>query len=374
LFRYSYGGKSRHHGLGGALTFNLAEAREIARARRQDVLAGRDPISQRAGGRTTFDKCFQQFWAIKKLEISSLKMRVNYESSVLRYASPVLGARPVDQITTAHVLEAIEPIWLMKHKSARMLLGRIGAVLDYAIAKRLRSEGNPAAWKVIGKLLADPKRVARVKHMSALPYAELPAFMVKLREAQGDANLPTRALEFAILVACRTGDINGQPATPGEDEKPPLRWTDLDLDGARWRIPNPKASIPHDVALPDRAVAILREVQAWQLPGDIVFPIGRDAMLKALGAIRPSLTVHGFRASFRTWGGKETVVPREIIEEALAHDLIADEVEKAYIREDINFEKRRPLMQAWADHVSGKGAKVTRMPSKAAEADVAKVA
>jgi integrase len=55
---------------------------------------------------------------------------------------------------------------------------------------------------------------------------------------------------------------------------------------------------------------------------------------------------HGFRTTFRTWGGEETNFAREILEKALAH-VVGDETERSYFRGDL-FDKRRALMEAWA--------------------------
>jgi integrase len=58
-------------------------------------------------------------------------------------------------------------------------------------------------------------------------------------------------------------------------------------------------------------------------------------------------TAHGFRSAFRDWAGDCTSFPREIAEAALAHK-VGDSVELAYRRGDA-LEKRRTLMQAWAN-------------------------
>ena len=58
-------------------------------------------------------------------------------------------------------------------------------------------------------------------------------------------------------------------------------------------------------------------------------------------------TVHGMRSSFRDWCGEETRFPREIAEAALAH-AVGNAVEAAY-RRGTAIEKRRELMQSWAD-------------------------
>lgn len=59
---------------------------------------------------------------------------------------------------------------------------------------------------------------------------------------------------------------------------------------------------------------------------------------------------HGFRSSFRDWAAENTDAPRAVMEAALAHG-VRDSVERAYARSDL-FERRRTLMQQWADYLS----------------------
>ena len=59
------------------------------------------------------------------------------------------------------------------------------------------------------------------------------------------------------------------------------------------------------------------------------------------------------RAAFKTWATEQTDFPRELVEMALAH-AVGTDVERAYQRSDM-FEKRRALMQEWADYCAGGG-------------------
>ena len=81
--------------------------------------------------------------------------------------------------------------------------------------------------------------------------------------------------------------------------------------------------------------------------------MNRDSEGKAiwvdLKSGRP-ITPHGLRATFRTWG-EDAAFPRELLEEALGHQ-VGNAVERAYRRTD-SFERRRAVMQAWADFCSG---------------------
>ncbi|MGD9812085.1 MAG: hypothetical protein AB7U35_12265, partial [Sphingobium sp.] len=64
-----------------------------------------------------------------------------------------------------------------------------------------------------------------------------------------------------------------------------------------------------------------------------------------------TVTVHGFRSSFRDWVADRTDYPGEVAEAALSH-VLENKVEAAYRRTDF-FAKRRALMQDWADYCAG---------------------
>ena len=192
-------------------------------------------------------------------------------------------------------------------------------------------------------------KVRKVEHHAALPYPELPGFLVALREQEGVA---ARALEFTILTAARTGESMG--ATWGEINWSEKLWT---IAGTRM-----KGGREHRVPLCDRALTILREMK----PADdianaaeqFVFsggkpgrPLSNMAFLMLLRRMgRADLTAHGFRSSFRDWAAERTNFPSEVVEMALAH-VVGNKVEAAYRRGDL-FDKRRRLMGAWADFLS----------------------
>jgi integrase len=245
------------------------------------------------------------------------------------------------------VLKVLEPIWTAKPETASRLRGRIESILDWAKARGYREGENPARWRGhLDKLLPARSKVRRVEHHAALPYTELPGFLVALRGQEGIA---TRALEFTILTAARTGESMG--ATWVE-----INWTDKawTIAGARM-----KGGKEHRVPLCDRALAILREVRpeddapnpAEQFlfsGGKVGRPLSNMTFLMLLRRMgRDDLTAHGFRSTFRDWAAERTSFPSEVVEMALAH-AVGDKVEAAYRRGDL-FNKRRRLMDAWAD-------------------------
>jgi len=77
-------------------------------------------------------------------------------------------------------------------------------------------------------------------------------------------------------------------------------------------------------------------------------PLGHSSMNEALKRLRPNITTHGFRSTFRDWAAETTAYPNHVVEQALAHS-IGNAVEAAYRRGDL-FEKRRKLMDDWAKY------------------------
>lgn len=61
-------------------------------------------------------------------------------------------------------------------------------------------------------------------------------------------------------------------------------------------------------------------------------------------------TAHGCRSSFRDWCSEQGYA-RDLAERALAHT-VQNKVEAAYHRTDL-LDQRRPMMDAWAEFVSG---------------------
>lgn len=292
-----------------------------------------------------------------------------WASSLSTYAYPKLGDRSVADITTHDVLDVLNvqvkvrkagatkhgTFWSLKHETATRVRERIEAVLSAAKARGLRSGENPAAWKDnLKALLPKIDERGRVQHHPAMPWKELPTFMAELRQRD---SISARALQFTILSACRTNEVIG------------ARWTELDLKANLWTIPatRMKTKREHRVPLSDAAVQLLARIPRME-DTDVVFwggrlrkprdgiaagavgPLSNMAMLELLRGMRPSLTVHGFRSSFRDWAAEATSAPAEVVEMALAHT-IQNEVEAAYRRGDL-LEKRRDLMQAWADYAS----------------------
>jgi len=351
VFRFSFAGKVTEAGLGSAAVVSLAAARDKARDARKLLDAGKNPIDAKRHAASieaaipTFGAVADALIAAKKSGWRNEKHRAQWRMTLTEYAAP-LRSRPVNEIDTGAVLAVLMPLWQTKPETASRLRGRIEAVLDAAKAQGHRSGENPAAWRGhLSHLLPKRGKLTRGHH-AAMAYGDVPAFVGRLREREAIAAL---ALEFTILTAARSGEVYG------------ARWSEIDISAKVWTVPagRMKAAREHRIPLSDRALAILEKLSEART-GDLVFPgqragkpLSAMAMQMVLRRMKlDGVTVHGFRSAFRDWAGNETHFPREIAEAALAH-VIGDKAEQAYRRGDA-LEKRRGLMEAWANYCEPK--------------------
>jgi integrase len=178
-----------------------------------------------------------------------------------------------------------------------------------------------------------------------------------MSELRAVGSIPAYALELTILCATRTNETMG------------ASWGEFDLDARLWVIPpaRTKRDREHRVPLSDAAVAVLKALAAIG-QDDRVFPVGIEAMRHCLQRLRPDTTVHGFRATFRSWAGGCTTHPRDVCETALGHS-VGSAVEAAYQR-DALVAKRRALMSDWAEFCAGdRSANVLRLQRPAPESE-----
>jgi integrase len=266
----------------------------------------------------------------------------------------------VDKIDTAAVRRVLDPIWVRRVESAQRLRGRIEAILDAARAEGYRdASDNPASWKHLKALGYEPKgKLREVEHHPSMPWKDVPGFVAGLRAKQGVA---ARCVELVILTAVRS--VEARKAC----------WSEIDWEAKRWTVPGGrlgrmKKSRSHAVPLSEPALALLKEMKKTRLAdSDFIFPgavrgssISDTSMrntLRDLGIGRDDASIHGFRASFRTWAGEATNYPRDAAEHAIAHSLPA--LDAAYFRSDL-YGKRIDMMAEWGAYCSSAAVKAKR--------------
>ncbi|MBX9453609.1 MAG: integrase arm-type DNA-binding domain-containing protein [Mesorhizobium sp.] len=361
LLRYELNGRERFHGLGSLDDFGLKEARERARAARQKIADGIDPIEVKRAERAaraaeaaktvTFEEAARKYYEQNEPRWRNRKAAAQFLSTLEEYVFPVFKDASVADVDTPLVLKALEGVhpkhpgktlWMAIPETANRVRGRIENVLNWATTRGYREGENPARWRGhLQNVLPSRGQIQRVEHHPAMLYSELPAFMADLSARDGVA---AKALEFTVLTAARTGEVIG------------ATWDEIDLDGKVWTVPagRMKASKEHRVPLSDRACKVLRSLprekdNSFVFIGARASGLSNMAMASVLKRMeRNDVTVHGFRSTFRDWAAERTGYQNHIVEMALAHT-IGSAVERAYRRGDM-FEKRTRLMNDWSQY------------------------
>ncbi|WP_101341869.1 tyrosine-type recombinase/integrase [Cereibacter azotoformans] len=376
LLRTAIGTRRRAIGLGSYPEVSLADARDRAREAKRKIAEGIDPIAERKATKAalaaaearamTFADAVEAYLKEQLEGLRNAKHRAQWRSTLETYALPEMGKILVSDVTTQDVLRALKPIWGKKAETASRVRGRIEAVIAWAEASGYRAKGdNPARWDGNLKLLLPTRSKSAPKgKQPALARGDAQRWFFDLRGRDG---MGSRALEFLVLTAARSGEVRG------------ATWSEIDLGAGLWVIPaeRMKAGREHRVPLPAAAVALVENLPRMK-GSDLVFTAARGGMLsdmtlsatmrrmhadavemaggdEAAGYLDPSsrrpAVPHGLRSTFRSWTA-DVGYDRDMAEIALAHE-VGSEVERAYQRSDM-IERRRAMMDRWADFLAGR--------------------
>ena len=364
VLRFQLNGKRREMGLGGYPQLDLKKARAAAYEHKGQILNGTDPLAKRqteqAAQREAERREQAQLITFEKLASDyrgahgsswSEKWRKGWMRKLELYAFPTIGKLSADQIETKHLIKVLQPIWSTKTRTADEVRGQIEQILDAARARGLRTGENPARWRGhLENLLSrhEKKKARKRQHHPALKWQDLPKLMEALRK---DPSHVSVAAQLLILTGARSHMVRF------------ARWDELDLETGRWSLPDERMKTRQAFAIPlaPEVVSLVKNLPKLARESPYVFPgSGRSGVMHANGIRNllhglgyESITRHGFRSTFRDWAGEQTSFPREICELALAHDE-RGETESAYSRSDF-FEKRRELMEVWAQYATSKG-------------------
>jgi integrase len=361
VFRYTLNGKTRDAGLGPWPDRSLEDARRKADEGRKLLLDHIDPIEHWRGSRgaavavaakgtLTFDQCVDRYVDAHAAEWGPVH-RHQWPQTLRAHISPTLGKLPVHTIDVALVVKALEKVWNEAPVSAMRIRGRIEKVLHWAKVAGFRSGDNPADWDTLKHLLSNPRKSRVAGKHKAMPYADVAAFMVKLRERK---DLPAKALELAIVCGLRSNEVLQ------------AEWSEIDMANRIWTVPASHMqergkggrSEPHKVPLSDAAMKVLNYcasirhsqfVFPGRLEGKPLSPTVMRQVLAQMGR-KENTDVHGFRSSLSTWRAEATNFPEEVGEAVLAHAK-GDKVAAAYNRSDYIGKKRR-VLDAWARYIS----------------------
>jgi len=346
-------GKRRNAGLGSYPEVSIAEAAKKAMLMHEQIKNGIDPLEEKTKLNNlpkapTFKEAAELLHAELLPSWKNAKHGQQWINTVTQFAFPIIGNFKLDQIQPRHIADILRPIWLEKSETAGRLKQRIHAVMAWGWAHN-HCQSNPV--DVVTHLLPQQQsKSVRTQHQPAMPWHDIPQFVITHLHTASRYDVTRAMLEFLILTATRSGEVRG------------MIWSEVDFDNAIWMIPaaRMKAKLPHRVPLSKRAIAILKNQQG--IHDSLVFPSPRKqvelsdmvltSFLRRVEAHSDSpdrvATAHGFRSSFRDWCSEHSY-SRDLAERSLAHT-VQNKVEAAYHRTDL-LEQRRPLMEDWCDFV-----------------------
>lgn len=357
---YRFAGKQKTLALGVYPSTGLKAARAARDDAKRLLDEGRDPsvakkvvkLAAVDASANTFDAVAGELLAKKRREEKAQRTMAKLEW-LLGLASPVIGARPIAEITAPEVLSTLRAVEARgRRETSRRLRATIGQVFRYAVATG-RAQGDPTG--ALRGALAAPV----VKHRAAIIEPKAFGGLLRSIEAYEGAPETRAALLLLPLTFVRPGELRA------------AEWADFDLDAGVWAIPGEKMKMkrPHRVPLAPQAVAILRELHGITGQGRYLFPSVRsasrpmsentlNAALRRLGFDKDEMCAHGFRSAASSMLNESGLWNADAIERQLAH-VDTDSVRRAYARADY-WEERVRMMAWWAERCEEmkRGAKV----------------
>ena len=359
VYRIHITGKRRSIGLGGFPDVTLTQARDKARAMREKIAEGIDPVEERQAIRRerlaaqistmTFADAMRDYIKMKSKEFKNPRQEQQWTNSLTSYALPHIGKVPVRDIELAQIKAVLDPIWEAKTETANRVRARMENILGWSAVHGYRSAENPAKWQgYLDEVYPSPEKIKKKSHHAALSVDALPAFMTDLKKRTGTA---ARAMEFLILTSSRTSEVIGDKRT----SKPGITWQEIDFKTKVWKVPaeRMKSKKIHRVPLTDAAIDVLKGMDPGA-PDALVFPGAKgglpsnDFLSALLKRMDQPVTVHGFRSTFKVWASERTAYADEVSQLALAH-VNSDATRAAYARSEL-LDKRRLLMGDWQQY------------------------
>jgi integrase len=344
--------------------FDPAAENQAKKEQEQEVRKSEAKQAEIRSTMPTFEKCARAKHEIVKQSFTNDDHADQWIKTLETYAFKIMGTTPVDQVDADMIETVLKPIWLTKKETATRVAQRISAVLDYAIAKKYRTD-NPVA--AVRKSIL-PDQGSKKKHFPALPWQRVPEFIQDLRRYPGES--ARLAYEFKVITAKRSQEVLQ------------MKWTEIDEANAKWTIPAHRLKIKdngdHEEPLPKRALEILARAKEISDGGPYVFPgpkQGKPFSDAAFNTVMDGIdaggkkyfdpkqpidptdpskgferaVAHGFRSSFRDWAEMKTNFKDTVLDVALAHRVAKDKTSSAYLRTKL-YEQRQKLMQLWSEY------------------------
>jgi integrase len=347
--KYRFNAREKRLALGVYPDVTLAHARRKRDEARAMLADGVDPSQakkekkrlSKLSAANTF-KVVASEWLDRQTPAWSASHRDKIIGRLKKDAFPVLGARPISEISAPEVLDVLRRAEARgANDTAHRLHQTCGQVFRYAVA-------TGRALRDVTSDLRGALRPNRHTHFASLTDPGKVAEMLRALDAFAGTFVVGAALRLAPMLFVRPGELRQ------------AEWSQIDFDRREWRYTISKTKTEHLVPLADQAIEILQELHALTGRWQFVFP-GRDrrkpmsgaainAALQRLGFdTKTEITGHGFRAMARTILHERLRFPAEVIELQLAHR-VPDNLGTAYNRTKF-LDDRVAMMQSWADYL-----------------------
>ena len=347
--KYRFGGKEKRLAIGPYPEISLKDARAARDAARSQLAAGTDPSEykklMKATARTDSVNTLEAItreWHSGQSRIWSPIHTRNVSDRLSRNLFPYLGNKAITDITVPELLQVLRRIEARGAvETAHRVLGNVSEVFRFAIA-------SGKADRNIAVDLKGALQPVKKKHLAAVTDPKRAGELLRMIDSYSGTLTVQCALKLAPLVFVRPGELRT------------ALWRDINLEKAEWRYTVTKTQTEHIVPLSRQALEILSTMHPLTGRWDYVFPSARsrhrpmsnNAILSAMRRMeidKEEMSGHGFRAMARTILDEVLGYRPEIIEQQLAHQ-VRDPLGRAYNR-TTHLEKRRAMMQAWADYL-----------------------
>lgn len=343
IFRFQWDKKPQTITIGDFLSVGLADARELALTYRNMVNKGIDPRLKNSDveqAKLTFgvvaDQWFQKYKGTWK------EFALNRHSkSISRDILPIIGDKPIDEITKTDLLMLIRPHEELKHHDvAHRLYARLQSIFEFAVGSSL-TENYPFIG--LKKALIPKPRAINQPAINSNDAHE----MMKIIKQTSSTKIVKLYIELLAHLFTRPRELRD------------AKWSELDLQKAEWSIPaeRMKMGLPHWVPLTPYVISLLKELRLITGFTPYLFsspaskksqPISETSIRKLLynAGFKNRHTAHGFRSLASSVLHAESHFRSDAIEAQLAHK--TQGVRGVYLRADFK-QERRKLMEWYSD-------------------------
>lgn len=326
---------------------SLAQARKLRDEAKEQLKNGDHPTRLRKAqklrrvqeGENTFEKVARRWFEQRDPRLNKKYNKQNLDR-MEQLVFPIIGGLPLKEINIPDIVTVIEKIAARGTIETAKRIGQlISQIFRYA-SQRGMCVYNPAAD------LRAILPAGEEKHHAAVPLAELPELLQKIKNREDDFS--KYAMQLLALTFVRTNELIG------------AKWNEIDWDRQEWHIPKErmKMKCPHLVPLSRQALEVLKRLREKTAGRDFIFfsgaskskHISNGTVLMALRRMgyQGRMTGHGFRTLASTILNEQGY-PVDAIERQLAHE-DNDKIRSAYNRAEYLLERKK-MMQDYADYL-----------------------